>query len=356
MNSKNSRKSQAIFLLLMVCALLALVPPASAQNSITVLSIQPGLNVIQENKPVVPSTYVFKNPTPQGNFQLILAGHPGSTAWTGGTIVFEGVQETEALSPTLNAFSQFLTCYSAIGLGFPGSSGSSFSVASLVGSGVAALSAQAISCPAGILSGTEIQINGPIVGGSLIDIYLLWSSAPSAITPVGVVGTQAVGASALNTPPVIIGGVDSASGTIRLVSVNATNGLMVSNPTGGGVTYFPLLTVPIQSNTLLSVSPTVSAANTAATVTVPGVGNQRACIRLIAVKDTGAAATYTLTVQDGATIVLDFGTITGTLNGAANLFQGTPLLCGTTGNNLVVNVGAGGVGAVTTTSVIADRQ
>ncbi len=107
---------------------------------------------------------------------------------------------------------------------------------------------------------------------------------------------------------------------------------------------------------LLNVAPTVSAANTAATVTLTGVAGQRWCLRGLYVQATGAAATFTLTLQDGATVILNLGTQTATLNGPALAFTGTPLVCGTAGNNVVVNVGAGGASAITTTSVIADRS
>ncbi len=75
---------------------------------------------------------------------------------------------------------------------------------------------------------------------------------------------------------------------------------------------------------------------------------------MIAVKATGAAASFTLTVTDGATIKLDLGTQSAALAGAADTFIGAPLICGSTGNSMTVNIGAGGVGAVTTTSVVAD--
>lgn len=107
---------------------------------------------------------------------------------------------------------------------------------------------------------------------------------------------------------------------------------------------------------LLNAAPTVSAANTAATVTLTGAAGARVCVRGVYIQATGAAATFTLTVQDGATVILNLGTQTATNAGPALAFTGTPLFCGTAGNNVVVNVGAGGASAVTTTSVIADRS
>lgn len=108
--------------------------------------------------------------------------------------------------------------------------------------------------------------------------------------------------------------------------------------------------------TLLNAAPTVSAANTAATVTLTGAAGARVCVRGVYIQATGAAATFTLTVQDGATVILNLGTQTATNVGPALAFTGTPLFCGTAGNNVIVNVGAGGAAAVTTTSVIADRS
>jgi hypothetical protein len=138
---------------------------------------------------------------------------------------------------------------------------------------------------------------------------------------------------------------------------NAGHGTV--NQGNGGVGSsgaFTWITTIMQSFTLMNAAPTVSAANTAATVTLTGAAGARVCVRTVAIKATGAAATFTLTVQDGATIVLDLGTQSATLTGPALLFQGTPLLCGTQGNTVTVNIGAGGAAAVTTTSVIADRQ
>lgn len=109
-----------------------------------------------------------------------------------------------------------------------------------------------------------------------------------------------------------------------------------------------------QGVALLNAAPTTSAANTAATVTLTGITQRRICVRGVYVKATGAAATFTLTLQDGATIVLDLGTQAAALNGPALAFTGTPLMCGTNGQNVQINIGAGGAGAITTTSVIAD--
>lgn len=109
--------------------------------------------------------------------------------------------------------------------------------------------------------------------------------------------------------------------------------------------------------TNLNAAATMSAANTAATRTLTGgVTGQRVCLRSLFIQATGAAATFTLTITDGAVVVLDLGTQTATLTGPALQFIGAPLLCATGTNNLVINIGAGGAGAVTTTTTVADRS
>jgi len=109
--------------------------------------------------------------------------------------------------------------------------------------------------------------------------------------------------------------------------------------------------------TNLNAAATVSAANTAATRTLTGgVTGQRVCLRSLFIQATGAAATFTLTITDGAVVVLDLGTQAATLNGPALQFIGAPLLCATGTNNLIVNIGAGGAAAVTTTTTVADRS
>lgn len=144
---------------------------------------------------------------------------------------------------------------------------------------------------------------------------------------------------------------------ILVVLVILLPGLRARGQTSGSAVPSPVRAIADQGVTLLTAAPVVSAANTAATVTLTGAAGQRVCLRALAVKATGAAATFTLTVSDGATLVLDLGTQTAALNGAAVLFAGTPLLlCGSPGNNVVVNIGAGGASAVTTTSAIADRS
>ena len=107
-----------------------------------------------------------------------------------------------------------------------------------------------------------------------------------------------------------------------------------------------ILAVLQQSPTNLNAAPTVSGANSPATVTLAGASGQRVTIRGIYIKATGAAATVSVTVQDGATVVLDLGTISVALGGATVSFGGALLLTGSLGNSMVVNIGAGGALAV----------
>jgi hypothetical protein len=144
----------------------------------------------------------------------------------------------------------------------------------------------------------------------------------------------------------------SASFATNLGEALDSSGRVITTSTAG----VPLSYTAQQGATLLNAAPTVSGANAAAVVTLTGAAGFRVCVRFIAVKATGAAATSTLTVSDGATVVLDLGTISATLAGPSINFFNAVLLCGSPGNNVVVNIGAGGVGAITTTSVIADRQ
>lgn len=133
---------------------------------------------------------------------------------------------------------------------------------------------------------------------------------------------------------------------------------LTSNPTAAATPssgVAPSITAPQQGVTLLNAIVT-PAANTAATVTLTGAAGQRVTIRGIYVKSTGAIATSTVIVQDGATTVLDFGTVSVALAGATTPFTGNPLVTGTTGNSMTVTVGAGGALSILTVSVIADRQ
>jgi len=174
----------------------------------------------------------------------------------------------------------------------------------------------------------------------------LYTSAGEQL--VGGTGTAGTPSVAVVTIQGIAGGtVVPVTGTVTVSSTSANQGTAAAGPAG-----WP--TVPVQAATLLNAAPVVSGANAAASFPLTGAAGQRICIRVIAVKATGAAASFTLTVTDGATIKLDLGTQSAALAGAADTFIGAPLICGSTGNSMTVNIGAGGVGAVTTTSVVAD--
>lgn len=133
--------------------------------------------------------------------------------------------------------------------------------------------------------------------------------------------------------------------------INARGAGGVYQDIGNTAALAPWRSAPVQGVTQLSTTPVTSAANTAAVVTVTGAAGTRVCLRTLALFSS-AAGNATLTVSDGATVVLNLGT--RGLTTSAAIFD--PLVCAATGNNLVVNVGAAGAGVTTTTSVIADRQ
>lgn len=165
------------------------------------------------------------------------------------------------------------------------------------------------------------------------------------------------------------------TGAPSLSSMDCRNGRGIAtySTTGGGTNVFavynPLtqpggvlqssaggysIAAPIQAGIILNAAPTVSAANTAAVVTLTNTAGSRVCVRSITLFSSAAGAA-TLTVTDGATAVRNFGTLVTGTSAVTTIFEGTPLLCGQTSNNVVINVGAAGAGVTTTTSVIADR-
>jgi len=128
-------------------------------------------------------------------------------------------------------------------------------------------------------------------------------------------------------------------------------------PVSQGNSLVPFTTSASQQFTILNAAPTTSAANTAAVVTLAGAANKRVCLRTLAVFSSAAATTpVTITAADGATTVLNLGSYTtGLAANPTSLFLGQPLMCASTGNNLVINIGAAGVGLTTTTTAIGDR-
>lgn len=129
---------------------------------------------------------------------------------------------------------------------------------------------------------------------------------------------------------------------------------LTNQSAGGASAIAPWQFEAVQASSNLNAAPTVSAAATPATVTLTGQAAKKICIRNIAIYESVATGAATLTVQDGATVVLDLGA--PTLTAAATLFTGVPLVCGSSGNTVTVNIGAGVATEVTHTSVIADTQ
>lgn len=160
--------------------------------------------------------------------------------------------------------------------------------------------------------------------------------------------------------------------SIRSLDCRGGRGIATYSTTGGGTNVFAVynpLTQPggvlqssaggynvstlIQSGVILNTTPVTSAAATPAVVMLTNTAGSRICIREIALISSAASAVVTLTVTDGATVVLNYGTpATGIV---PIRFNGSPLVCSQTSNNLVVNIGSAGGAITTTTSVIADR-
>lgn len=110
----------------------------------------------------------------------------------------------------------------------------------------------------------------------------------------------------------------------------------------------------IQSGVIQNITQN-SAATTAQTVTLTGTAGSRVCIRTLALHTNTATQNIALNVTENAVIIYDLG-IVSTSATAQNpvVFTGQPLMCGQTGDSLVVNVGAAAAGT-TTITVIADR-
>ena len=99
-------------------------------------------------------------------------------------------------------------------------------------------------------------------------------------------------------------------------------------------------------------APATSGANAPQTLTYTGIPGRRWHLRAIILFGS-AASTATLTVQDGATVILNFGTVTVPV-GATPILLGDPGFFTSVGNNLVINVGAAGVANTTTISAVCD--
>lgn len=216
----------------------------------------------------------------------------------------------------------------------------------------------------------EAQTNSPTGSG----VFSILSSAP----PVGFAAIAQNAFSSFNAGVAWFTGQTNGSpwdgtGAPSIQSIDCRNGKGIATyaTTGSGVNVFSLynpLTQPggvlqssaggysvaalIQSGIISNAAPTTSAANTAAAVTLTNTAGSRVCIRSITVFSSAAGAA-TLTVADGGTTVRNFGTVV--LGTEARVYEGAPIACSQTSNNLVVNIGAAGAGVTTTTSVIGDR-
>lgn len=109
---------------------------------------------------------------------------------------------------------------------------------------------------------------------------------------------------------------------------------------------------PTQQGALLN-SRTVSAANTATTITLTGVANTRA--HLYRLQARCSAGSSFITVADGATTLYetDGGTVPSGTQYAE--WDWTPGLTATTGNNLVITLASCGAGNISVLSVVADQ-
>jgi len=202
--------------------------------------------------------------------------------------------------------------------------------------------------------------NSPPVGLSSVVSNTTWSSPSAGL---------------LWYPGKIFGSHWDGVGGTGLTSMACRNGRGIAAYSTGGATnqmfalYNPLtapgdvltssaggynISAAIQAGIILNTTPVTSAANTAAVVTLTNTPGSRICLRSITLFSS-AAGTATLTVTDGVVVVLNFGTLVTGTSAALTTFDGTPLLCSQTSNNLVVNIGAAGAAVTTTTSTISDR-
>ena len=107
-----------------------------------------------------------------------------------------------------------------------------------------------------------------------------------------------------------------------------------------------------QGITTLQAAPSVSGATTLQNVTITGTAGSKITLRKVFIYGT-AAATFTLTIKSGTTIVVDLGTQAFPTNGAL-AFDLNPMTF-PDGVNCVIAVGAASAGT-TTVSFIADKS
>jgi hypothetical protein len=212
----------------------------------------------------------------------------------------------------------------SISVTLAGQIGASFELQS-GGTGIYTVTAQCV-----FTNGTvSVQLTNPATG---IDAPTVTISSGQATTPYTVVCPFGAASAKL-----VVTTYPGGGGTANWIARATTGGFPNSVPT------------------LLTAAPTVSSANTAATITLTGVAGHRICVTKIMVYATAATGSVTLDIKDGSTIVVDYGTIQlQTLNLAWEDSE-VPIMCGSTGNNVVIDVGAGSGGLITHTSVVADH-
>jgi hypothetical protein len=131
--------------------------------------------------------------------------------------------------------------------------------------------------------------------------------------------------------------------------------LRVSSWTSGTASWTARATVgglPNSVPTILNAG-TVSGTNLATSVTLNAVSGQRVCINSIVLFGSAANGAASVTVTNG-TFLIQMGVASLTVANSPVFFDGSPI-CGTSGTNMTVNIGAGGTGVITTTSVVGDR-
>lgn len=115
-------------------------------------------------------------------------------------------------------------------------------------------------------------------------------------------------------------------------------------------------TVPVQGSTLFN-SQATSGANAAQTFTFTGAAGFRSVLRA-ATGSISAAGSCTVTIQDGATTIMTLPPLTSTTTVSLfpSGFAPSTGISASTGNNLVVTIGACGAAVTSTVAVVGDRS
>lgn len=147
----------------------------------------------------------------------------------------------------------------------------------------------------------------------------------------------------------MVGGTDGTN--LRALSVDSTGKLQVSTTTTAAGA-----SVPVQGATLFN-SQATSGANAAQTFTFTGTAGTRAVLRA-ATGSISAAGTCTVTVQDGATVIMTLPPLTSTTTVSLfpSGFAPATGISASSGNNLVVTIGACGAAVTSTVAVVGDKQ